>query len=500
MDLAGLIQCNCLPVLGSLVVLLLVYLVLTAQTQNNEPPGPRPLPVLGNLLLLDFNQPYKTFIKLSKKYGSVFTFHMGPNKAVVLVGYKTVKEALVDFAHEFGERATRRTAKEDEQEYGVVFTNGETWREMRRFALTNLRDFGMGKKASEDKIIEECGHLLQRIKSFRDKAFDTHGVVNAAVSNIICSMVYGSRFDYDEPEFKEILYRVCRGMELLGTRSFQLNEMFPSLGKWLSRTRAEHRNIILANRSHYLKMIDQLTETLEPQVSRGVVDAFLIKRQQLEEAGQKDTQFHRKNLTMMVSNLFAGGTETTACTLRWSLLFMAKHPKIQDQVREEISRVIGARQVQVEDRKNLPFTDAVIHETQRLGNIFPLSVLHRTSCDVIFKGHFIKKGTTVYTVLASVLYDENEWEKPHSFYPAHFLDQDGKFVKRDAFMPFSAGRRACPGEALARMELFIIFVTLMQHFRFTPPPGVTEEELDLTPQVGGTRCPLPHQLCATSLF
>ena len=133
----------------------------------------------------------------------------------------------------------------------------------------------------------------------------------------------------------------------------------------------------------------------------------------------------------------------------------------------------------------------------------------------------------MYPLLTSVLWDETEWESPLSFNPSQFLDKDGKFIKRDAFMPFSAGplhqqtycipssvslntvqmtlrcgllpvsgRRACVGESLARMELFLFFTTLLQRFRFTPPPGVTEEDLDLTPTLGITLNPSPHQLCA----
>ncbi|XP_019714768.1 cytochrome P450 2K1-like, partial [Hippocampus comes] len=137
-----------------------------------------------------------------------------------------------------------------------------------------------------------------------------------------------------------------------------------------------------------------------------------------------------------------------------------------------------------------------IHETQRLANIAPIAVPHRTSQDVTFRGYFIKKNTTVYVLLTSVLHDESEWEKPYSFHPDHFLDKDGKLVKNDAFMPFSAGRRACLGESLARMELFIFFVTLLQHFRFRPPPGVSEDSLDLTPRVGFTLSPTAHKLRA----
>ncbi|XP_033934478.1 cytochrome P450 2K1-like [Pseudochaenichthys georgianus] len=487
--------------LGALVVLVLVYIVSSSsfgsQDEGKGPPGPKPLPLLGNLLQLDLKRPYHTLLELSKKYGSVFTIYLGPNKVVVLAGYKTVKEALLNRAEEFGDRDMLQIAHDYNQGHGVLWSNGDSWKEMRRFALTNLRDFGMGKRASEDKIIEECEHLIEVFKKCKGEAFDTTQPMNYAVSNIICSIVYGSRFEYDDAEFTSLVDRANRTIQLVGAPSIQVYNLFPWIGKFVAH-RKEINMLISANTKQNQHLFSRLKETLNPQMCRGYVDAFLLRKKNLEESGVTDSHFHDKNLMHTVHNLFNAGTDTTATTLRWGLLFMAKYPKIQDKVKEELSRVIGSRQAQGEDRKSLPFTDAVIHETQRLANIVPMALPHKTSQDVTFQGHFIKKGTTVYPLLTSVLYDETEWEHPRSFYPAHFLDKDGKFIKRDAFMPFSAGRRACIGESLARMELFIFFTSLLQHFRFTPAPGVSEDELDLTPRTGFTLNPSPHKLCAVS--
>ncbi|XP_037304932.2 cytochrome P450 2K1-like [Pungitius pungitius] len=485
--------------LGVLLVLLLVYLAssfsLGSPKDRKEPPGPTPLPLIGNLLQLDLKRPYNTLLKLSKKYGSVFTVYMGPEKVVVLAGYKTVKEALVNRADEFGDRQAMRIIHESNQGHGVIWSNGDSWKDMRRFALTNLRDFGMGKRASEDKIIEECEHLIEVFKKHKGEPFDTTQPMNYAVSNIICSIVYGSRFEYDDPQFTSLVDRTNRTIQLVGSPSIQLYNLFPWIGKWIANKK-EVETMISANKKQNLQLFSRLKETLNPLMCRGFVDAFLVRKQNLEESENTNSHFNDENLMQTVLNLFAAGTDTTATTLRWGLLFMIKNPNIQDRVREELSAVVGSRQVQVEDRKKLPFTDAVIHETQRLANIVPMAIPHRTTQDLTFQGHFIKKGTTVFPLLTSVLYDESEWEEPHSFHPAHFLDKDGKFIKRDAFMPFSAGRRVCLGESLARMELFIFFSTLVQRFRFTASPGVSVEELDLTPRVGFTLNPSTHKVCA----
>ncbi|XP_036842863.1 cytochrome P450 2K1-like [Oncorhynchus mykiss] len=352
---------------------------------------------------------------------------------------------------------------------------------MRRFALTNLRDFGMGKKASEEKIIEEVHYLIEVFEEHKGKAFDTTQAMNYAVSNIICSIVYGSRFDYSDPRFRRSVDQANESIRLGGSISIQLYNMFPWLGPLLKNKTLILKNIA-DNKGEMKELVRGLKETLNPQMCRGFVDSFLVRKQTLEESGNMNSHYHTENLIQTVANLFAAGTDTTGTTLRWGLLLMAKYPDIQDRVQEEISRVIGSRQALVEDRKNLPYTDAVIHETQRLANIVPMSIPHTTSQDVTFQGYFIKKGTDGVSRRES--------------------GQDGAlpFLLSSCCLPHLPlpGRRVCLGESLARMELFLFFTSLLQHFCFSPPPGVREEDLDLTPSLGFTLSPSPHQLCAVS--
>ncbi|XP_034047255.1 cytochrome P450 2K1-like [Thalassophryne amazonica] len=485
--------------LAAATFFLILYIIsrFILEKMGKEPPGPRHLPLIGNLLQLDLKRPHNTLFELSKKYGSVFTVYFGPTKVVVLAGYKTVKEALVNYSEEFGDRSVTPIFEDITQGHGILFANGDSWKEMRRFAISTLKDFGMGKRVIEDKVIEECHHLIQAIESHKGKPFVTVDLLTYAASSIISSLLYGSRFEYDDSQFLDMLRTTNENNRLLGSVGIQFYNTFPWLHHFIA-----NRKLILkyteGNIRRFKELLNNLKETLNSHMCRGLVDCFLNRKKKDEDSGVEDSHFHESNLIFTVANLFAAGTDTTATTLNWALLLMAKYPQIQDRVQAELWKVIGNRQIRMDDRRNLPYTDAVIHETQRFASILPMSLPHKTSKDVTFQGHFLKKGTIVYPLLMSVLHDESEWESPHTFNPSHFLDKEGQFVKREAFLPFSAGRRLCLGEGLARMQLLLFFSSLLQRFRFTPPPGVGEDDLDLTPGFSFISGPLPHELCAST--
>ncbi|CDQ94385.1 unnamed protein product [Oncorhynchus mykiss] len=267
-------------------------------------------------------------LQLSKKYGSVFTVHFGPTKVVILAGYKTVNQALVNHAEEFGDRGMLPVFYDFTNGHGILFGNGESWTEMRRFALANLRDFGMGKKRIEEKILEESHYLIEVFENHKGKAFDTSQPLNYAVSNIISNIVYGSRFEYSDPKFKATVNRANDNLRIGGSVSIQLYNMFPWLGPWLKSKKLLLKNIE-NNKKEMEELVRGLKETLNPQMCRGFVDSFLVRKQTLEESGNKNSHYHDNNLISSVANLFSAGTETTGTTLRWLLMLMVKYPLIQ---------------------------------------------------------------------------------------------------------------------------------------------------------------------------
>ncbi|XP_067400665.1 cytochrome P450 2K6-like [Emydura macquarii macquarii] len=479
-------------------VLSVMFIMKTEKLWNSSfrkdfPPGPKPLPIIGNLHIMDLKRPYWTMLELSKKYGPVFSIQMGCQKMVVLSGYKMVKEALVNQADAFAERPKIPMFENISNGYGVIFSHGNNWKVMRRFTVRTLRDFGMGKRAIEDRIIEENGFLIKNIETQKGKPFEITTIMNAAVANIIVSIIFGERFDYKDPTFLRLLSLINENMRLTGSPSVMLYNIFPALGFLLRNCKT-----VLLNASE-LHFFIQLTflehlKKLDKNDQRSFIDAFLVR--QKEKKINTSGYFHYANLINLVNNLFVAGMDTASTTLRWGLLLMMKYPKIQSKVQGEIARVIRSAQPRIEHRTKMPYTDAVVHEIQRFANILPMDLPHETTEDVTLKGYFIPKGTYIIPLLASVLQDESQWEKPDTFYPEHFLDSEGKFVKKEAFMPFSAGRRICAGETLAKMELFLFFTSLLQRFTFHPAPGVTSADLDLTPAVGFTTPPMPHKICA----
>ncbi|KAM4042286.1 cytochrome P450 2K1-like isoform 1-T1 [Anomaloglossus baeobatrachus] len=484
------------PVTILLFVGVFLFLVIFFKKQNKDvnkkfPPGPRPLPIVGNILQIDMSKPYRSFVELSKEYGTVFSVQLGMSKIVVLCGLETIKDALINHVDDFVDRPKARVFSKSIKDHGIILANGHNWKVMRRFTLSTLRDYGMGKKSIENKIMEEADALVQKFRSYKGKPFENLKCVNSAVANIIVAILLNQRFDYEDPTILKLVSLINENIRLFGTPLVRLFNSIPLLIHWMPGA----HNKIMANIREFHSFLKttftKQRKELDVNDQRNLIDSFLVKQQ--EGTPESTEYFHDENLIALVDNLFVAGMETTSTTLRWGLLLMMKYPEIQEKVHNEIEAVIGSAQPQIEHRTKMPYTNAVIHEVQRFGDIAPSSVSHVASHDVTFRGYFLPKGTIVMPLLHSVLKGKAYFEKPEEFYPEHFLDSDGNFKKSEAFIPFSIGKRSCAGETLAKMELFIFFTTLLQNFTFQAPPGA---KLDLIPGVGSTNAPKPYEICA----
>ncbi|XP_069347591.1 cytochrome P450 2D17-like isoform X3 [Eulemur rufifrons] len=410
------------------------------------PPGPMAWPGLGNVLQVDFQDIAYSFGQLRRRFGDVYSLQLAWTPAVVLNGLEAVREALVKHNEDTADRPPSPISEH----------------------------LGYGPNAEA-------------------RPFSPNALLNKAVGNVIASLTYGRRFEYDDRSFLRLMELVEKQHHQESGYLMQVVMAFPVL----LRIPGLAGKVISAQKAVMALLDELVTEhrmTRDPaQPPRDLTDAFLAEVE--KGKGNPNSSFNHENLRLVVAELFSAGMVTTSTTLAWALLLMILHPDVQRRVQQEIDEVIGkVRRPEMGDQAHMPFTTAVIHEVQRFADIVPLGLPHMTSRDIEVQGFLIPKGTTLFTNLSSVLKDEAVWEKPFRFHPEHFLDAQGRFVKPEAFMPFSAGRRTCLGEPLARMELFLFFTSLLQRFSFSVPPGHPR------PSDHGV-CnflvtPSPYQLCA----
>ncbi|KAF6718865.1 Cytochrome P450 2J6 [Oryzias melastigma] len=454
---------------------------------ENFPPGPLSLPVLGNLLNLDLKNPLMDFEKMKESYGNVYSLFIGSRPVVVVNGLKAMKEAIMIKATDFAGRPQNTFINDITRGKGVILADyGSIWRDHRRFTLMTLRNFGLGKISMEERIHEEIQFTVSKLEENIGKTMSPQVMFHNAASNIICKVLFNTRYDYEDGMITEIVQCFVEILKIANGPWAMMYDAFPWIRSLPLPFSKAFRNMeTFLNISK--RLVNEHKMSRVPGEPRDFVDSYL------DELEKSTNDFSNQQLLGMTFDLYIAGTDTTSNTMLAGFLYLLAYPHIQEKCQREIDQILeGKDRVCFDDRHKMPYMQAVIHEVQRFANIVPLSVFHCTTKDTQLSGYSIPKGTLIIQNMLSVLREEGQWKFPNEFNPENFLNEQGEFVKPEAFMPFSAGARVCLGEGLARMELFIIMVTLLRKFKFTWPEDGGEP--DFTPVFGATLTTKPYRM------
>ncbi|XP_063162409.1 cytochrome P450 2J5-like [Candoia aspera] len=480
-------------VLFLLLGLSVVYFLKQLWLRRKYPPGPFPLPLIGVSWQTGFKLTPDILVQLAKRYGNIYTILVWNLPIIVLSGYQVVKHGLINHSEDFSERVETPFLRAVSKGKGIILSNGHTWKQQRRFGLLTMRKLGLGKKGIEGQIEEEAHRLVEIFAHAKGQPLDPLLPITNAFFNLITILVFGYRFPLEDENFQKLTEAMSFGSRFMGSFCHVIYEVFP----WLMRhIPGPHQKTLSYMEFIYELAKEEIEKHKDDQSShepRDFIDHYLLQLN--KSKSDPNNTYDEDNLAECIVDFFIAGTETSATSLQWALLFVTNHPDVQDKVYQEMENICcSSGSICYQDRKKLPYTNAVIHEIQRAYYILSFGLARRCRKDVNMLGFHIPKGSIIVPDLRSVLLDPTEWETPEKFNPNHFLDKDGNFVAREAFLPFGAGARVCLGEQMARMEIFLFFTNLLRNFRFQLPKGVKQFRQD--PINGLTVHPHSYKLCA----
>ncbi|GMR46013.1 hypothetical protein PMAYCL1PPCAC_16208 [Pristionchus mayeri] len=445
------------------------------------PPGPTPIPFIGNMLQVNFGS--KPFWRFAKQFDGIYTI-FAPFPLIELTDFNLIKEAYIEKGEDFVNRLSAPGA-DDIFNYipngGVIQSSGEEWRENRRAALHILRDFGMGKNVMEELAKNSITEYLHHLESIENKdEVNMRWPLLLMIANIINEVLFGYRYKYDDcEELKQYVTDFCSVLsEIAKAKLLPLGLALPAI-----------RHVPILG-YHALIVHKERFQKINAYVERHVKETM----KSYDADAQPTTFVHayaekmKTNAILTEDQLIAtsadfyfAGMETTSNTLRWALLYLAKYQDVQDKLRSEIDAVIGKdRLPSLADKPKMIYGQACIAELQRCANVLRINLIRVARREVTIGGHTIQKGAAVHADIHYVLANDPLFVDPAEFRPERYIAEDGMSLRKDLLehsIVFSLGKRACAGEGLARVELFLCLLATIQYYRVLP----TDEPIDLEP-------------------
>lgn len=479
------------------LLLPLLVLKLKKNRVNNGagqrlPPGPWRLPVIGSLHhLLRSPLVHRAMADLARHLDAPLMYlRLGEVPVVVASSPDAAREFMKTHDVNFATRPWNRTIQimmADGQ--GLVFARyGPLWRQLRKISILELlsaRRVQSFRRVREDEV----GRLVAAIAATPPgEAVNVSERIAVLIMDSAMRTMMGDRFERRE----EFLEEMAEGIKI--TSGFNLGDLFPSsrLASFVSgtarRAEANHRKnfelMDCAIRQHKERRAAMAAAADGAVDEEDLVHVLL----RIQKEGGLEVPLTMGIIKAVILDLFGAGSETSANTLQWAMSELMRNPRVMQKAQAELRNILqGKPTVTEDDSANLKYLKLVIKETLRLHPVVPLLLPRecRETCKVM--GYDIPKGTIVFVNVWAIGRDPKYWDDAETFKPERFDGGAVDFKGTDfEFIPFGAGRRMCPGMAFAQASMELALATLLYHFDWELPIGVSPSDLDMTEEMGIT--------------
>ncbi|KAI0317969.1 cytochrome P450 [Amylostereum chailletii] len=465
------------------------------------PPGPRPLPLVGNLFDIPKNNPWATYANWSKKYGDIVSVRVPGQTVVIVSSVKAVKDIFDRRGAVYSERP-RLPILEMIGLYDWLYPlmpTGHRWKAGRRITEQGMRPAAVQRL---HPVLETKAHQLLRLLAQDPAAFSDH--IKYTTASTMLLLLYGrdaKTLDDDLLSLGGGLMAVLSDVALPGAHLVNNIPFLRHLPGWLPGM--GFKALAAQGRLMSHRIIHDTYRHIKGQIENGTAGPCLV-RDHLESIQEKESgvgSLPRDELLIKtsVASIYAPGSYTTGAALRTLFLALALHPEVQNQAQEEIDRVVGdGRLPTFEDRAALPYVDAVCKEVLRWKPPSPMSIPHGTAQDDVYEGYLIPKGAVVFGNAWCILHNPEAYKDPETFNPSRFIDADGSVIDDpNLIYAFGFGRRICPGRHLADSSFWMFAVSVLFAFRISPAKDDLGREIPLSQEFTDTLISQPKAFKCT---
>ncbi|KZT12723.1 cytochrome P450 [Laetiporus sulphureus 93-53] len=470
-------------VVSVVVIARIVYLRWTEDVSSLRlPPGPKPIPLLGNVHQLSMVSQEKTFANWGKLYGGLVYAQLFRTPAIVINSLKAAQDLLDAKSANYSHRP-RFVLLSDLMGWDCVITHmtyGERFRKHRRWIA----------QAFEDKDALISYRALQRREAYVliSGLFESPGFFRAHIRRFAAAMImeiaYGHSVTSLNDQFVHLAERAAKETIESGGPGSMIVDFFPllrHLPMWLPGAgfkRKAHKVRLIVR-----KMLDAPFEMVKTAMMHGTASPSFTATL-LEEVFSRGTPTTEEedDIKGAAGVLFGAATDTTSAVLSTFILAMTLHPDIYKKARAEIDRVVGTvRLPDFPDRDSLPYLECVLEEVYRWNCPVPLGLPHKAAAHDQYRGYDIPGGSMIIPNIWAMTRDTQMYASPESFIPERFqgLSREDADLHNPRNMVFGFGRRACPGRKFADASIWFAAANIIATVNISQPNDLSRKNADL---------------------